>query len=264
MKERTIDLQRTVVAYYQAPEVSEPADRAFDHPAFSVPAQRSAILRGCTNAVLLVRTDQFDPATPQTSAQRIAVVRSVGNHPFRLLARTPRVMPSAYADRRQRRLREFDLRRGCRTRWSPRGTPVPSTTTIHFVPLPRLVFPTPQPLFSRKQNCRPKTTRSSPVARARSTRSKTCARYSAKRPAPPSRAAAASRSRDADIGPASPASGRRSAESRESLPAPDGSRSTGGHPCGAGAVWGARARSFATALRSATVATVPSALPRRC
>src|SRR5579863_9707355 len=116
MKERTIDLQRTVVAYYQAPEVSEPADRAFDHPAFSVPAQRSAILRGCTNAVLLVRTDQFDPATPQTSAQRIAVVRSVGNHPFRLLARTPRVMPSAYADRRQRRLREFDLRRGCRVK----------------------------------------------------------------------------------------------------------------------------------------------------
>jgi hypothetical protein len=116
MKKGTIDLERTVVAYYQAPEVSEPADRAFDHPASSVPAQRSAILRGRTNAILLVRTDQFDPATLQTSAQRIAVVRSVGNHPFRLLAWTPRVMPSAYTDRRERRLREFDLRRGCRTK----------------------------------------------------------------------------------------------------------------------------------------------------
>jgi hypothetical protein len=30
---------------------------------------------------------------------------------------------------------------------SRRGTPRPSTTTIHFVPLPRLVFPTPQPPF---------------------------------------------------------------------------------------------------------------------
>ena len=116
MKKGAIDLERTVVANYQAPEVAEPADRAFDHPASSVPAQRSAILRGRTNAILLVRTDQFDPATPQTSTQRIAVVRSVGNHPFRLLARTPRVMPPAYADRRQRRLREPDLRRGCRTK----------------------------------------------------------------------------------------------------------------------------------------------------
>src|SRR6202521_883548 len=116
MKKCAIDLERVVVAYDQVPEVAQPADRAFDHPAFSVSAQRSAILRGRTNAIFLVRTDQFDPPTTQTSAQRIAVVRSVGNHPFRLLARTPRVMPSAYADRRQRRLREFDFRRGCRTK----------------------------------------------------------------------------------------------------------------------------------------------------
>ncbi len=116
MKKGAIDLERAVVAYYQAPEIAEPADRAFDHPAFSVSAQRSAILRGRTNAIFLVRTDQFDPPTAQTSAQRIAVVRSVGNHPFRLLARTPRVMPSAYVDRRECRLREFDLCRGCRTK----------------------------------------------------------------------------------------------------------------------------------------------------
>jgi hypothetical protein len=116
MKKGAIDLERTVVPYYQAPEVAEPADRAFDYPASSVPAQRSAILRGRTNAILLVRTDQFDPPTPQTSTQRIAVVGSVGNHPLRLLARAPRVMPPAYADRRERRLREPDFRRGCRTK----------------------------------------------------------------------------------------------------------------------------------------------------
>ncbi len=33
-----------------------------------------------------------------------------------------------------------------------RGTPWPSATTIHFVPLPRLVFPTSEPLFLREQN----------------------------------------------------------------------------------------------------------------
>src|SRR6266581_1844149 len=38
----------------------------------------------------------------------------------------------------------------------PKGRPWPSTTTIHFVPLPRLVFPTPAPLFWREQNSRPK------------------------------------------------------------------------------------------------------------
>ena len=36
----------------------------------------------------------------------------------------------------------------------PRGTPSPSTTTIHFEPLPRLVFSTSGPLFLPKQSCR--------------------------------------------------------------------------------------------------------------
>src|ERR1700681_4019973 len=127
-------------------------------------------------------------------------------------------MTPSYLDRRERRLGEFDFRRNAEQRWSLRGTPRPSTTTIHFVPLPRLVFPTPQPLFSREQNSRPKTIRSTSTAGARSTRSETSARCSTKRPAPPSLAAAASRSKDAGISPAGPASERRSAESTESLP----------------------------------------------
>ncbi|WKT61882.1 hypothetical protein Q2E61_06710 [Microbulbifer thermotolerans] len=39
----------------------------------------------------------------------------------------------------------------------PSGTPSPSTTTIHFEPLPRLVFPTSGPLFLLKQSFRQKT-----------------------------------------------------------------------------------------------------------
>jgi hypothetical protein len=38
---------------------------------------------------------------------------------------------------------------------APSGMPWPSTTTIYFVPLPRLVGPTPAPPFSRSQSCRP-------------------------------------------------------------------------------------------------------------
>jgi hypothetical protein len=147
-------------------------------------------------------------------------------------------------------------------RWSPKGIPRPSTTTIHFVPLPRLVFPTSAPLFSPGRNCRPGTTRSSSTVGVSSTRSGTRARCSTRRPARPS--PAASRLKGADIFPACPANERRSAESRESLPTHDGSRSTGDRPGGACAVWGARARFSSTALRSTTDRIAPSALLRRC
>src|ERR1700722_6713626 len=173
-------------------------------------------------------------------------------------------MPSPYPDRRQRRFRECDFPRGCRVKEFPRGRPRPSTTTIHFVPLPRLVFPTPQPLFSREQNSHPETIRSTSIAGARLTRSETFARFSTKRPAPPNLAVVASTSKDAGSSLAGPASELRSAASTKFLPAHGGSRSTGAHPCVVGAAWGARARSSATALRSATHPIGPSALLRRC
>src|ERR1700679_529558 len=40
---------------------------------------------------------------------------------------------------------------------TPSGRPPPSTSTIHFVPLPRLVLPTAEPLFSLERSCRPGT-----------------------------------------------------------------------------------------------------------
>src|SRR5258708_10016095 len=40
---------------------------------------------------------------------------------------------------------------------TPSGRPSPSTSTIHFVPLPRLVLPTAEPLFSLERSCRPGT-----------------------------------------------------------------------------------------------------------
>src|SRR6516164_397392 len=146
----------------------------------------------------------------------------------------------------------------------PRGRPRPSTTTIHFVPLPRLVFPTPQPLFSPERNCRPETLRSISLAGARLTRSKTFARYSTKRPAPPSRAVAASTSKDAGISPAGPASEPRSAESKESLPAHDDSRSTDDHLWVVWAAGGGRARFSSSGHGSAMDRIAPSALLRRC
>src|ERR1700680_899196 len=116
MKERSINSKRAIMAHHQTPVIAQPADSAFDDPAASIAPQRATILRRRTNAILLVRADQFDSALPQPFSQRIAVVCFVGNHAQRLLPRAARTMASAYADRGERRLREFDFRRGCRTK----------------------------------------------------------------------------------------------------------------------------------------------------
>jgi len=116
MKERAIDRERAIVTHDQASEVSEPGVGPFDNPSPSVTPQRSTILRRGPHAILLVRADQFDPTLPQTLAQRIAVVGFVDDHPQRFLPRTTRVMTPPYADRAERRFREFDFRRGCRVK----------------------------------------------------------------------------------------------------------------------------------------------------
>src|SRR5437899_3572695 len=116
MKERAIDRERAVVAHHQAAEVSEPGVGAFDDPATSVPPRRSAVLRRRFLSVGAMRRDQFDSAPCQPLAQRIAVVGLVGDHPHRFLPRTPCTMTPTYADRRERRFREPDFRRGCRVK----------------------------------------------------------------------------------------------------------------------------------------------------
>src|SRR6267142_141863 len=116
MKERAIDRERAIVTHHQASEVSQPGIGAFHDPSPLVTSQGSSV-PGCRpNAIPLVWTDQFDSALPQARPQRIAVVGFVGNHAHRLLSRTARVMAPSYSDRRERRFREFDFRRGCRVK----------------------------------------------------------------------------------------------------------------------------------------------------
>src|SRR5579864_5029159 len=116
MKERPVDGKRAVVAHHQAAEVSQPADGAFYDPAPPIAPQRPTILCCRANTIALVRADQLDPAPPQTIPQRIAVVSLVRDHPHGFLSRSARVVPPPYADRRQRRFREPDFRRGCRVK----------------------------------------------------------------------------------------------------------------------------------------------------
>ncbi len=84
---------------------------------------------GDKNANLMGFTDDYSRyAAIENATDRL--VDFVSNHALWILSRTRRVLPPAYADRR-----EPALRSGYRVRVIPRGIPLPSTTTIHFVPL---------------------------------------------------------------------------------------------------------------------------------
>ena len=183
MKERPVDLERAVIAHNQAPVIPQPANGALHNTAAAIAPQGAAILRRRTNAILFVRADQFAAALPQPLAQRVAVISLVGNHPHRLLPRSARMVTPPYADGRERRLREPDFRRGCRVKVVSQRKTLAVDHHHPLRPLAPLGFPTPQPLFSPVQNCRPETTRSTATAGARSIRSGTRPRCSTTRPA---------------------------------------------------------------------------------
>src|SRR5258706_122569 len=136
---------------------------------------------------------------------------------------------------------------------TPSGRPSPSTSTIHFVPLPRLVLPTAEPLFSLERSCRPGTSlptsadlrhRAHPVA---------FASLRATHPALPTASTAASRSQAKGTCRARTSTPRPSATPTECPPDRPGSTPTDGLacPCAASAQ-AAAARSTPTAHRSTT------------
>jgi len=116
MKEGLINGKRSVIAHHQSAEVAEPGEGAFHDPPSLVAAQRPTVLGRSFASIPAMRGDQLDAAPGQLLAQRVTVVASVRNQAFRLLPRTTGAMPTPYADRRERRLDELDLRRGRRVK----------------------------------------------------------------------------------------------------------------------------------------------------
>ena len=113
MKKCSVDQQRAVIAHHQSPEVAQPGERPFHGPAPSVTAQDATILRWRAVTIRAMRRNQQDAPPTQSRSQCVTVVAFISNHARRLLSRTPGAMPSAYPDRRERRLRKPGLRRGC-------------------------------------------------------------------------------------------------------------------------------------------------------
>jgi len=112
MKKAAVNGKRAVIAHDQAAEVAQPGEGAFHGPPPPVSPECPTVLRRGPAPILAVRGDQLDAAPGQLLAQRITVVAPVGNQAFRLLPGTPGSMPPPYADCRERRLDELDLRRG--------------------------------------------------------------------------------------------------------------------------------------------------------
>ena len=116
MEKRVINRQQAVVAHYQSAEVAEPSEGAFHGPSSPVTPQRPAVLRGGLATILAMRNDQLDAALGQSLTQRVTVVAAVRNDACWLLPRTAGPMLPSYADRRERRFRQPDLRRGSRVK----------------------------------------------------------------------------------------------------------------------------------------------------
>src|SRR6266567_4368168 len=125
MKERPVDLQRTVIAHNEPTKVAQPSERALDRPAPFVAPEDASILRRRAMAVRAMRCDQQDAPPPQPSAQCVAVIALVGDHPQRL----PTGMQNKGGPPK-----EFRGRR-----------PPPSTSS----PCPAWFFRLPRPLFGR-------------------------------------------------------------------------------------------------------------------
>jgi hypothetical protein len=116
MKEGLVNRKRAVIAHDQSSEVAEPSEGPFHDPPSLIAAQRPTVLRRRFASILPMRDDQLDAARRQLLAQGIAIVAAVGDQAARLLPGTASAMPTPYADRRERRLDEPDLRRGGRVK----------------------------------------------------------------------------------------------------------------------------------------------------
>jgi len=116
MKEGLVNGKRAVVTHHQSAEVAEPSEGTFHDPPPLIATQRPSVLGRGFASILAMRGDQLDVALAQLPTQWITIVAAVANEPFGLLPGTPGLMPPAYPDRLQRRLDEFDLRRGSRVK----------------------------------------------------------------------------------------------------------------------------------------------------
>ena len=148
MKEASIGGDQSLIAHHQTAEMAKPRERALDNPPPAIPPQLPAVLMGRPPMIAAGRDNGLNPPASQAGPHGIAVLaRSAIKRSGRLRGRPglpgrPTAIVSSVCSRRVTSAGD------AASRYAPNGVPAPSTRTIHFVPLPRLVLPTLGPPFS--------------------------------------------------------------------------------------------------------------------
>lgn len=154
MEEALVEGEMSFVADEETAEVAQMSKGALDLPAPAVATEGTPILQGYF-ASAPMGADQFDAPRCQSLAEALRVISTVADEPRWAGARTTTTGPW-HLDSTQGFFGEDDFRRrGTLKSRLPKGIPWPSATTIHFVPLPRLVLPTQSPLFWPVRSSRP-------------------------------------------------------------------------------------------------------------
>jgi hypothetical protein len=205
MNERSTHGDVALPAHHQPTKISQPGKCALHLPPAFIAPQLPPVLERRLFPILPMGTDQVNAPLGQPLPQRVRVTRLVIDQPLRTLARTPSPWTR---DRNGLQVGSISCTAAgdAASKRFPRGTPWPSTTTIHFVPLPRLVFPTHAPLFSRGQNCHRRRLPTQPVGRAHRVGPGKRPRIAARYRALPSPASVATRCSGRDIASAGLAS----------------------------------------------------------
>src|ERR1700741_1344887 len=114
MEKGSIDGKQAIVANHQTAEIPQPGKRPLDHPTPFIPSKNATVLWWRPAAIQAEGIDQLGAPLAQSVSQGITVISFVGNHPQGFLPGTSRLVPSTYADRRERLLGESHFRRGGR------------------------------------------------------------------------------------------------------------------------------------------------------
>jgi hypothetical protein len=134
-----IHLNMAVIANYQASKIAQPSKSAFNFPSFPVSSKLSAVLRFIFRTIAPMRNNKicfqlFTTLTMKGAAISIVVDKSFGSFFGPLRPQRGTVTASSVFSA------SFTSAGDAEARRLPRGTPWPSTTTIHFVPLPFLAL----------------------------------------------------------------------------------------------------------------------------
>ncbi len=146
MKKCLIYGNSTFISNNQAAIVADPRKGPLNFPSFAIAPELSAILNFGFLSVFSVWADKLYLTITQIFSQFITVIGTVANQTLWITFRSSRTI-SRHLDLSQNLSTSVTSCGDAEAMVLPRGIPWPSTTTIHFDPLPLLVFPTPMPLF---------------------------------------------------------------------------------------------------------------------